>query len=568
MNEAKWLWTLDPSTRSKMNRKATRKMNKYKKQQEKMEQKLQEKMEKKQQQQMELEEIENVTETETNNSQEEIVMAGATAARGMIDRIYKDIEEVVPHYIENDDIYQFFTDGYLTSRKITELKKVNINTISQLQTMKTTMTEDMVLSKIAKADTVGPEIAKAIFDLIDLYEFKTSNIASDVIIIDEKKKDSKEVVINPTKAPVNAPKKEDSNMSKQNKPQMTTQSAIPKAQDDKTVDASKLADVLLASVFNMCSIEKNVGVIKMNLEKGETERIGGSNIIFNSKVLLIENVYLKNQFDAKIKNMGLKLEGQENNPKVYFLEALKSLGKEYIKVSYKDNQPFYYTQKKYACNRLNYVQFDIEKIENRMSRKLSFDASHKTMKYINTDSNICDAIVDSTVREDGTAVYVVGKKVVNAEVEKTKVPKNIPHDSFKGTAVKVSLNNHQIKSMTKSMADAGTIKATATEKKEDIKMAVSVRVNPIKSHEFVGGSNEYVSCFEVIEVTTTKQEPKNKFDFDFTKPTPKAIETEKSRGYVYYIFNANSPKKGRYSFAAELQPLYEQIKFQIQEYFS
>lgn len=465
------------------------------------------------------------------------------AAKEMLARIRKEVQEETPHFIENDDIYQLFTDNFLTSLKITELKKVGIIKISQIKELEKTSHKTAV-DKLAKAKTIGKEIAEAIIDLVKLYEFKdieteTIPSTSDVIIINEKKDVASVVKVEPVIEKKKEYEKENGTID------------VEKF-TDHLVEENDLANSLLNIVLDLCMTEKNIGMIRAY--EGKVQRIGGSNIIYNKKNLLVEPVYLKKEFDKYIEKHDLKLIGNnERETDQYFKIALKTLGKEYIKVSFKGNEEFYYTRKDYTGNRLNYIQFDIEKMENRMKRKLSFDTCKKITRIMDTEESPTENLI-AMKNLNGSAVYTIQKKPEKQTEDRKKVA---PANTSNTSAIKVE-NKSEVKPVVRQEINKVT--------KEDVKMHIEVK--PIKSHEFVPESGEYVSCFEVFEVTSSKQEVKNKFDFDFTKPNSNTIETEKSRGYAYYIFNKINPKKGRYSFQPELQQYFEQIKFKIQEFFN
>ena len=505
MNEIEFLKHLE--SRSELNRYNKRKLKQVEKREQKREQKQQERNEKR--------------------SLKEEEKMGVK----MIEKMREDYKNANIHEIswDDDDIKQMCTDEYLSLRKIDELKKKNIFKISQLQQMKSMMEEDKMIDRIASADTIGPEWAKCIYDIIDLYEFPRSekekenvnsimeypkDIPSNVIIIEDDV-DNKVYTSNSDTANVQEKEeyeKEDGKID------------IEKFSEN-LVDEPNLADILLDIVLDLAQQEKSVGIIEFNPVTSKTERIGGSNIIFNREVLLVEHIFLRNAFNKAVEKSKVRLVGEyERDKDKYFMVALESV-ENYIKLSWKNGVKFYYTRRDYTGNKLNYVQFDIEAVTNRMNRKLSFD----------------------NCRKAAMKLLPPGTKVTNFVSEPEK--KNEAHTNIQEPAKKSKVIPVNIKPY-----------------KEEHKMANNnntIRLNPLKSSEYIPGV--YVAAFEV-QVKNNSASVADKFNFD-------NIGTDNSgefitKGQVLYVFEKAQFKQGHYVIPKELNRYDGDIKYHIQQFYS
>ena len=529
MNEIGFLKQLEQ--RSELNRYNKRKLQKAEKQEAKMQEKINKRTIKKE--------------------EEEDVMGVQ-----MIERMCNDYNNANIHEIgwEDDDIKRLCADNYLTPRKSNELKKKNIFKISQMQQMKMSMGDDLI-SRIASADTIGDEWAKAIYNVIDLYEFpKNNNIAS----VEEPKETAK-TPVNVPEPKVVEPKEQKEEYEKKD-----GKIDIEKFADD-LVEENDLADSLLNTVLDLASEEKSVGLIEFNPSNGKTERTGGSNIILNEKVLLVEHIFLKRAFDQKIKETKVRLIGEhERDTEKYFEIALKNL-ENYIKLSWKEGKKFYYTRKDYTGNRLNYIQFDINLVENRLNRLLKFNNCKKAALRLLPPSNITPNLVGTNGAYTVINNHTVKKpaKVEAVIKDNIKIPKGVSGEFKKNPKAKIDYNESDI------VTNPTTGKNENKNIKEEIKMSTnntnsSIKVLPKKCQEFIPGSGTFVAAFEVVKESAPV---KNKFEFDFTV-AQNAKTSVSSKGYIFYIFEKDNPKKGRYSIPSDLQEHFEVIKFGVNEFFN
>jgi len=421
-------------------------------------------------------------------------------------------------FIRNDDIYQLYEDGeLLSSLKVTELKKIGIIKISQLKEMRASIKTDKdrenTIKKISKAYGVGPKLSARIIDVVEYYAFPENNVTA---INDEVEKENK--IFTTSQIKEEPAVKEDGKID------------IPKYVEN-LIEESDLADILLDTVLDLANKETHIGLIEFNPSNGKTERTGGSNIIFNTHTLLIENVFLKREFDKVINDLDVRLLGENEREKdKYFMIALKSI-EDYIKISWKCNTKFYYTRKDYTGNRLNYIQFNIEKVENRMNRKLSFANCKKAASRLNSKDKANEITNKPAVETKATA------EVKN----NTKIPIGISEDFSKLRTVSINY---------------------LTDKKEGTKM--TIRLNPLKSSEYIPGM--YVAAFEVL-VKNGGTVIKDKFNFDNIGKA-EGKEDYKKKGQVLYVFEKNLIKQGYYVIPKDLKDIESDIKYQIQQFYS
>lgn len=498
----------------------------------------------------------------------------------IINRIEKAVSDGKSYTINSDDIYQFYTDGFLTMNMIANLKHIRIEKISDIHNMVNSVGDQKTIEKLSKAKDIGARMSELIINLSYLYEFKNSS--KEAKPVETKQQEEKKV--------------------EEAKPAETKRSTEDEKEKNDNADHA-MGNAVIETIFELADNEKSIGRIEFDDVAGKPKRIGGSYIIKNGNLLLVEQYFLRNRLEKKITNMPT----EEKQKKIYFNQLLSYI-EDCIKVTSKEIEgrmvKFFFGKKEYTENKLNYVQVFINKAEERICKKLTFSSCKKmsssTSASDNTGNNV-EAEIHNNKKVplgivDGkppvkSKVHIVLNKTVTKTLPNgttvvenpTRVKKISPEEiyimvrnqnSTQPTTVEpVKVKEPKVVNPVPSVPVSAPqqIESLSTDKqvsndqqkqKEEKKMK-NLRVKAVKCQEYVTGT--YIAAFSIYELKG-QNVIKDKFNFDMSGAGDIASK-EIDLGYVFYIFEKSAPKNGRYSIPKELEQYADKIKFDICAFF-